>query len=334
MRVVLQCCLGLLILLPIMAQAESAEPLSPQVLYQAVQSGQYDHLTVRELRELFATQAVVPCAPKCDDAVTMSSDSVVDQRLSNEKLAARLPFSIIPHKRNYLLPVTYNTHVNSQPFEADDDDMDRFEVKFQFSFKVPVWQDVIGSADLWAAYTNLSFWQAYNKPFSSPFRETNHEPEIFLTIENDTQLFGLTNSLILVGLNHQSNGQGGTLSRSWNRAYVDFIFDRDDFVMSLRSWYRFEEDSEEDDNPDIDRYLGYGELRMGYKWRDNVFSVLLRNNLRCSDNKGAVQVDWTFPLSSQLKGYVQYFNGYGESLIDYNASSNRIGLGIVLTDLF
>ncbi|PLX91495.1 MAG: phospholipase [Desulfuromonas sp.] len=334
MRVVLQCCLGLLILLPIMAQAESAEPLSPQVLYQAVQSGQYDHLTVRELRELFATQAVVPCAPECDDAVTMSSDSVVDQRLSNEKLAARLPFSIIPHKRNYLLPVTYNTHVNSQPFEADDDDMDRFEVKFQFSFKVPVWQDVIGSADLWAAYTNLSFWQAYNKPFSSPFRETNHEPEIFLTIENDTQLFGLTNSLILVGLNHQSNGQGGTLSRSWNRAYVDFIFDRDDFVMSLRSWYRFEEDSEEDDNPDIDRYLGYGELRMGYKWRDNVFSVLLRNNLRCSDNKGAVQVDWTFPLSSQLKGYVQYFNGYGESLIDYNASSNRIGLGIVLTDLF
>jgi phospholipase A1 len=334
MRVVLQCCLGLLIVLPIMAQAESAEPLSPQVLYQAVQSGQYDHLTVRELRELFATQAVVPCVPECDEAVTTSSDSVVDQRRSNEELAARLPFSIIPHKRNYLLPVTYNTHVNSQPFDATDDDMDRFEVKFQFSFKVPVWQDVIGSADLWAAYTNLSFWQAYNKPFSSPFRETNHEPEIFLTIENDTRLFGLTNSLIMVGLNHQSNGQGGTLSRSWNRAYVDFIFDRDDFVMSLKSWYRFEEDSAEDDNPDIDRYLGYGELRMGYKWRDNVFSVMLRNNLRCSDNKGAVQVDWTFPLSSQLKGYVQYFNGYGESLIDYNASSNRIGLGIVLTDLF
>ena len=302
----------------------------------AVYAGAYDHLSVGQLRTLLhKQQRGSACTPKCaGDDDSGEPDSVVAQRSSSEELASFLPFSIVPHKRNYLLPLTYNRHINGRALAVDDDDVDRFEVKFQFSFKVPVWQNVLGDADLWAAYTNLSFWQAYNKTFSSPFRETNHEPELFLSIANDTRLFGLTNSLILVGINHQSNGQGGALSRSWNRAYINFIFARGDFVLSIQPWYRFEEEREDDDNPDIARYLGYGEMRLGYKWNKHVFSVMLRNNLRRTGNKGAVQVDWTFPLSAHLKGYVQYFNGYGESLIDYNASANRIGCGIVLTDLF
>ncbi|WP_321531888.1 phospholipase A [uncultured Desulfuromonas sp.] len=338
MRVIRGLCVSLfccaLFVSPCWAASEPLSALQTDLL-NAVQSGEYDDLTVGQLRELLEKQHAQTCAPQCENLEEpLITRSVVDQRLTSENLASRLPFSIIPHKRNYLLPVTYNSHVNSEPFEVDDEDMDRFEVKFQFSFKVPVWQNVIGNADLWAAYTNLSFWQAYNQPFSSPFRETNHEPELFLTIENDTKIFGLTNSLILIGLNHQSNGQGGTLSRSWNRLYLNFILDRDDFVLSFSPWYRFEEDRDDDDNPDIDKYLGYGEIKFGYKWDQHVFSVMLRNNLRQHGNKGAVQVDWTFPLTSQLKGYVQYFNGYGESLIDYNASSNRIGFGVVLSDLF
>ena len=313
------------------------EPLTvgQRDLLNAVNNGEYDDLTVGELRELLQKQQMVEgCAPDCEKLADEGSSSVVDQRLSSEQLATFLPFSIVPHKRNYLLPVTYNSHVNSKPFKVDDDDVDRVEVKFQFSFKVPIWQDVIGRADLWAAYTNLSFWQAYNSTHSSPFRETNHEPELFLTVENDTKLFGLTNSLILFGINHQSNGQSGSLSRSWNRLYLNFILDRGDFVLSFKPWYRIEEDRDDDDNPGINRYLGYGELKLGYKWDHHLFSIMLRNNLRQENNKGAVQFDWTFPLTSHLKGYVQYFNGYGESLIDYDASSNRLGFGVVLTDLF
>jgi len=60
-------------------------------------------------------------------------------------------------------------------------------------------------------------------------------------------------------------------------------------------------------------------------------SILLRNNFD-SDNKGAVVLGWSYPINDHLQGYVEYFNGYGESLIYYNEHTQTIGFGIKLTD--
>ena len=258
--------------------------------------------------------------------------------------ASRKNRSIIrPYRPNYFLPVAYNSSLN-QDMALDVDPQARaqhLEAKFQLSFKIDLWPDILpGIADLWFGYTQLAFWQLYNSAFSSPFREINYEPELLLNFRTNYDvpgIDGLKGRFINLGLNHQSNGRANPLSRSWNRAVANFGFEdrKGDFNFLVKTWYRIPENASDDDNRDITAYMGYGELWGTYYWRKNRFAAMVRNNLR-ADNRGAVQLDWSFPIppihDDRFSGYIQYFNGYGESLIDYNKSVNRISIGFMLSD--
>ncbi|MCU7860079.1 MAG: phospholipase A [Candidatus Thiodiazotropha sp. (ex Lucinoma kastoroae)] len=262
--------------------------------------------------------------------VSEKSVSLVEKRISAEKETRSNPFVLLPHKQNYLLLATYNDKPNYEVYNVPESEFDRLEMKFQLSFKMPVVEGLFGShIDLYGAYTNLSFWQAYNKDVSSPFRETVHEPEMFLVIPNDWRLFGWRNVMQQYGAVHQSNGQGGFRSRSWNRLYANFIFEKGNFLVGVKPWYRLPEDN--DDNPDIDDFLGRYELSGIYKKESQTFSMLLRN-LFDGDSRKTMQLDWSFPIHGRWRGYLQYFNGYGESMIDYDAKSHRVGIGLQLTD--
>ncbi|MCF6361774.1 MAG: phospholipase A [Gammaproteobacteria bacterium] len=294
---------------------------------------------LERLKQAAVDTSVSELREYCRQVVAEEEASVVSARLSDERLIENNPFVITAHKPNYVLPVTYNSRPNETPYADMEGRLQNLEVKFQLSLKFQVASGVLGrNSLLFFAYTNQSYWQAYNSEFSSPFRETNHEPEMFLLLAQKWSLFGLRNRVIVLGLNHQSNGQPGSQSRSWNRLYANFVFERRNMVLSLRPWYRIPEESKSsatdpsgDDNPDILDYMGHGELRAIYKHGRNTYSLMLRNNLRRT-NRGAVELGWSFPMGERLKGYVQYFNGYGESLIDYDARVNRLGVGIALTD--
>lgn len=273
-----------------------------------------------------------------------TEESLLDKRLQQEEEVIDNPFVITPYKANYFLPITYTQETNDQPFiDALGDDyhpLDNIEAKFQISVKMPISDHLFDdTGDLFFAYTNQSWWQVYNRSSSSPFRETVHEPELFLQFKNDWQVAGLTNSLWQIGLNHQSNGRSGDLSRSWNRVFGNLLFDRGPFALGIKAWWRIPEkdkssssDTAGDDNPDITHYMGNMELTGVYGLGTHRFSVVLRNNLE-RDNKGAVQLSWSYPILHNLRAYVQYFDGYGESLVDYNYHVKRIGVGIALNDL-
>lgn len=110
---------------------------------------------------------------------------------------------------------------------------------------------------------------------------------------------------------------------------ANFGIERGDFTFVLNSRVRV---FGVPDNPDISEYMGYGQASLHYFRRGHRVGLFLRNNLRTGGNKGAVQLEWAFPLLRWVGGYVQYFNGYGESLLDYDSSSNRIGAGFILRD--
>ncbi len=285
-----------------------------------------------------ADSSVEAIRRQCDERKSQEV-SVVEERLFDEQLLANNPFVITAHKPNYVLPVTFIENPNTAPYSGLQGELQHWEVKFQLSLKFQVASGVLGPGSrAFFAYTNQSYWQAYNKTFSSPFRETDHEPEAFVVIPQKWGVFGMQVRAVALGINHQSNGRPLPQSRSWNRLMGTLILERGPTVLSLKTWYRFPErkkrapdDALGDDNPDILDYMGRGELRLLHKRGRNTLSLMLRNNLK-KDNRGAVEMGWSFPLGRRLKGYLQYFDGYGESLIDYNARTRRIGLGIALTD--
>jgi phospholipase A1 len=253
------------------------------------------------------------------------------------------PFVITPHKQNYILPITYTDNFNYEPYEAVEafgDNFENTEAKYQLSIKVPINTESIffDYDQLYFGMTIVSWWQIYAQNISKPFRETNYQPEIFYITPTKWHPFD-GNLYLGLGLEHQSNGRSQLLSRSWNRVYTELIFEKDDFIMALRPWYRIKEDekitplsTEGDDNPDIEDYMGNFELSLGYHWNKFEFTALARQNF--STHNGAVQLDVTYPIWGRLLGYAQYFNGYGESLIDYNHRQQKIGIGIALTNYF
>lgn len=302
--------------------------------------------TVGELRKLCEVKQAAPAdapvaATEQAAAAAAKADGVVEKRLALERYSHDNPFVLTPHRPNYLLPVVYTTNPDTSSYPEGEDQLQHTEVQFQLSLKVLVWENMLGdNGHLSFAYTNRSFWQAYNNNLSAPFRETNHEPELLFSLENDYQLFGLRNSANQFILNHQSNGRGGELSRSWNRIMLNSIWEKDNFVFSIKPWYRIPEgrkdsptDSNGDDNPDIEKYMGNFEwLGLYQAGSGQVVGVLLRNNLR-QDNRGAMELSYSFPIGhTRLKGFLKYFNGYGESLIDYDHRTQSLGVGFLISD--
>ena len=291
-----------------------------------------------EIREacLLEVQGVTePPPPTASPAGTPDEVSPLDERIEGIKATQELGYVITPYKPNYVM-VGYNPNPNNAPFQeafpGEDIDFQAAEVKFQISFMFPVVQNIFkDNGSLYVAYTNRSFWQLFDDDLSSPFRETNHEPEIWLQFASNKKILGVTNRLMSFGFNHQSNGRNDPISRSWNRLFANFVFEKGNFAFGVKPWIIV---GDLIGNEDIQDYMGNIEFRGVYKWDRHTIGLMLRNNIQSGFSKGTFQVDWSFPIYQRVRGYAQYFNGYGESLIDYNVHNNTIGVGLAFTDYF
>lgn len=258
-------------------------------------------------------------------------------------LDANDPYGILTvreHNPMYLMPVWYNSSPNYAPssptrgaaLQERFSDQKRIETKMQVSFKSKIAEDLFKSrADLWFGYTQKSDWQIYNQGRrSAPFRNTDYEPEIFITQPVKAQLpWGGRLRMLGVGFAHQSNGQSRPESRSWNKVYAMAGMEWGKLTVIPRVWMRlFDSSGEDNDNPDLTKYLGYGDVKLQYRLNDkHNFSTTLRYNPK--SGYGAAEAAYTFPIKGKLQGVVRGFHGYGESLIDYNHKQSGIGFGLM-----
>ncbi|MGB7182389.1 MAG: phospholipase A [Burkholderiaceae bacterium] len=266
----------------------------------------------------------------------------IERRFASEVglLVDRLGF--MPHRPNYLLPWAYG-----EGFNTVDTSSTRSEIMFQLSLKLPFTiRSLTDNPDtpvIFFGYTGQAWWQAYNSDRSSPFREYNHSPEVFITLPIRWRLLNWTAKAADLGFEHHSNGRASGSSRSWNRVFAKLDLEhKDDYWLSWRSWWRIPESeklaptqAEGDDNPDISRYYGHHELRFGYSSSGWNWNLMLRRSLR-SNGKGAAELNLSYPtgFNPRTRWYVRLFDGYGESLIDYNRRVRRIGIGFMLNDWY
>lgn len=261
------------------------------------------------------------------------SDTAFEKKSVLESQAASNPYVISLYQPTYFMPFNYVSSF-SEAAETDTPDnqgLNHIEAKFQFSVKTAVFKNIFNYKNsLNLAYTQLSFWQLYNNsPF---FRETNYQPEIFFENILDKNLWSSAWKLhnFNIGFIHDSNGRGGSNERSWNRVYGETVFSNPNWMVSIRPWYVMNTESLQN-NRDIAQFLGYERVVISYQLHKQVFS-LQSYNLEHINSKASVELTWSFPLIQQIRGYVQLFSGYGQSLIDYNQHANSASIGIALND--
>lgn len=263
------------------------------------------------------------------------------ERWELDTTAVRGTFLLTPYKPIYILLGKYTSNLNEHPHSENDSpeyivpegiNYDNIEVKFQLSFKTKILQSFLwGRADLWAAYTQKSFWQIYNYELSRPFREINYEPEIILNFPVKFNFFGFKARMAGIAFNHQSNGKSDPFSRTLNRVIIHAGFERKNWTVYLRGWAGLSDNS--GDNPDISNYTGRGDLNVIYAKNGNIFSFIGGYNMQFNSNpRGNAEFSWSYPIKNNLKAYLQISHGYGESLIDYNHLQTTIGLGISLVE--
>lgn len=267
--------------------------------------------------------------------------TILDYRIKKEQESADNSFALTAHQPSYLLPIAYASTPNETPFQSTtgsvdpNNQLDNLEVKFQISFRVPVNRKFFfDNSHLWFGYTQLSLWQLYNSDASAPFRETNYEPELIWAFLVNRSFGELKLTHLSAAINHQSNGRSEPLSRSWNRLYLNSIWAYQNWVFQLRPWYRLPETDGDDDNPDIEDYMGNFDFRLGHKQQEHTFSFMFRHNLDNDTPRAFYELGYSFSINRRFRGYVQFVSGYGESLIDYNHRNKRFSIGVMLNDWF
>lgn len=207
------------------------------------------------------------------------------------------------------------------------------QVKFQFSVRYRFVEEM----PIYFAYTQRSFWDLYDWDRSTPFRESNYNPALFW---EGRPTSGSVLRAVRLGVDHESNGKSGVSSRSWNRVFLEAAFTIVDRRLAIQPRLNAPF-AVADENSDILDFVGPGEVTIEYTSAfipdHSRLQITLRKGRGWNWRRFGWSADWLLrpqtvfgfkPFGLNPSLYLQFWRGYGESLIDYNHFLTRFRVGI------
>lgn len=205
-------------------------------------------------------------------------------------------------------------------------------VKFQISISQRITNRVLpGGTFLTLFYTQKCFWNVLEKSF--PMTDLNFNPGIGLVkpLFSKDRYIGKVSLII----EHESNGRDSIQSRSWNRiSLAASIFVDPNIMVFGKIWAPWVDG---ENNRDLLDYYGLWQSGVTYLTANRRFqgTIMLTKRRGWNFNYNTV-VELSFRLIKRDNQYlfIQYYNGYGEGLLDYNKFRSQLRVGFVIKPRF
>ena len=227
------------------------------------------------------------------------------------------------YKDNYFMA---GTALGSRPSAINSD------VKFQVSIAQRVTKSTLPfNSYFFIFYNQKVFWNVFQE--SMPVHDLNFNPGKGLSkllIVKD-RVVGKASLLI----EHESNGRDSIFSRSWNKiSLCGSIYLSPQFMVHAKYWIPIVDGI---NNKDILRYCGMYQSGIQISSRDKKFGLAVTLVKRKGWNfnyNTIVELNYRLFKKDNQYLFLQYYNGYGENLLDYNKYHSRLRLGIVIKPKF
>lgn len=245
-----------------------------------------------------------------DPKETYNADSV-------RAVLDRMPYFTL-FKDNYF---TGGLPVDRKPTSVNSD------VKFQLSIAQRLTKSKLPfDTYLFIQYTQKTFWNVFQK--SLPMRDMNFNPGIGLghLIIRHNKYIGKAYLMI----EHESNGKDSTASRSWNKLTLATALTLNkNWEVQFSTWIPVVDGKE---NKDILKYKGIFQVAGNYRTDNRRFNVGLILTKRKTWWSFNTQLELSYKFNPRENQYLflQYYNGYGESLLEYNKFKNMVRIGFVI----
>lgn len=204
---------------------------------------------------------------------------------------------------------------------------DNSDVKFQLSISQRLTKSKLPfDTYLFIQYTQKAFWNVFQN--SLPMRDLNFNPGIGLghLIIRENKYIGKSYLM----LEHESNGRDSIDSRSWNKLSLALaLMINKNWEMQFSTWVPFVDGA---NNKDLLKYKGIFQLAGNYRTNNRRFNcglILTKRKTWLSFNT-QLEVSYKFNNKENQYFFLQYYNGYGENLLDYNKFKSMLRIGFVI----